>query len=92
MAKMPEAMQIAPGDECLKYLLLSHSHTGEGSVSVKFTSVRVVCQNTLMMAMDDGQKAYRVRHSKKMQFRLEELADFLGSKREASRTRPIGFD
>src|ERR1700730_7350626 len=32
-----------------------------------------------MMAMDDGQKAYRVRHSKKMQFRLEELADFLGS-------------
>jgi Domain of unknown function (DUF932) len=82
MAKMPEAMQIAPGDECLKYLLLSNSHTGEGSVSVKFTSVRVVCQNTLMMAMDDGQKAYRVRHSKKMQFRLEELADFLAVTQE----------
>ena len=44
---------------------------------VKFTSVRVVCQNTLMLAMDDGQKAYRVRHSKRMQFRLDELADFL---------------
>jgi phage/plasmid-like protein (TIGR03299 family) len=82
MAKMPEAMRIVPGDECFKYLLLSNSHTGEGSIAVKFTWVRVVCQNTLMMAMDDGQKAYRVRHSKKMQFRLEELADFLAITQE----------
>lgn len=77
MAKMPVAMEIVPGDECLKYLLLSNTHSGDGSVIVKFTSVRVVCQNTLMLAMDDGQKAYRVRHSKKMQFRLNELSDFL---------------
>lgn len=77
MAKMPGAMEIVPGDECLKYLLLSNTHSGDGSVTVKFTSVRVVCQNTLMLAMDDGQKAYRVRHSKQMQFKLEELADFL---------------
>jgi phage/plasmid-like protein (TIGR03299 family) len=77
MAKMPGAMQIVPDDECLKYLLLSNTHSGDGSVIVKFTSIRVVCQNTLMLAMEDGQKAYRVRHSKKMQFKLDELADFL---------------
>ncbi|HXG47419.1 MAG TPA: DUF932 domain-containing protein [Methylomirabilota bacterium] len=77
MAKMPEAMKIVRGDECLKYLLLSNTHSGDGSVIVKFTTVRVVCQNTLMLAMGDGQKAYRVRHSKQMQFKLEELADFL---------------
>jgi phage/plasmid-like protein (TIGR03299 family) len=82
MAKMPDAMEIVPGDECRKYLLLSNTHTGEGSVSVKFTSVRVVCQNTLMMAMEDGQKAYRVRHSKKMQFKLDELAEFLAITQE----------
>jgi phage/plasmid-like protein (TIGR03299 family) len=82
MAKMPEAMQIVPGDECLKYLLLSNTHSGDGSVIVKFTSVRVVCQNTLMMAMEDGQKAYRVRHSKQMQFKLDELADFLAITQE----------
>jgi phage/plasmid-like protein (TIGR03299 family) len=29
MARMPDAMQIVPGDECLKYLLLSNTHTGE---------------------------------------------------------------
>jgi len=70
MAKMPDAMEIVRGDECFKYLLLSNSHSGDGSVIVKFTTVRVVCQNTLMLAMEDGQKAYRVRHSKQMQFKL----------------------
>ena len=77
MAKMPDSMEIVPGDECQKYLLLSNTHSGNGSVIVKFTSVRVVCQNTLMLAMDDGQKAYRVRHSKSMRFKLNELAAFL---------------
>ena len=77
MARMPEIMEIVRGDECMKYLLLSNTHTGDGSVIVKFTSVRVVCQNTLMLAMEDGQKAYRVRHTKMMQFRLDELSKFL---------------
>jgi phage/plasmid-like protein (TIGR03299 family) len=77
MVRMPGAMEIVRGDECHKYLLLSNTHTGEGSVIAKFTSVRVVCQNTLIMALEDGQKTYRVRHSKKMQFRLDELAEFL---------------
>jgi phage/plasmid-like protein (TIGR03299 family) len=73
----PNAMQIVRGDDCCNYLLLSNTHTGEGSVSIKFTSVRVVCQNTLMLAMDDGQKAYFVRHSKNMLLRLDELAEFI---------------
>ncbi|WP_041584703.1 DUF932 domain-containing protein [Syntrophus aciditrophicus] len=82
MARMPDAMKIVSGDECFKYLLLSNTHSGEGSVIVKFTMVRVVCQNTLMLAMDDGQKAYRVRHSRQMQFKLNELADFLSITQE----------
>jgi phage/plasmid-like protein (TIGR03299 family) len=82
MARMPKAMEIVPGDECLKYLLLSNTHSGDGSVVVKFTSVRVICNNTLMMAMEDGQKAYRVRHSKQMHFKLDELADFLAITQE----------
>ena len=77
MARMPQTMEIVTGDGCFKYLLLSNTHSGDGSVAVKFTSVRVVCQNTLMLAMEDGQKAYRVRHSRQMQFKLNELADFL---------------
>lgn len=43
MAKMPQAMEIVRGDECFKYLLLSNTHAGDGSVIVKFTAMRVVC-------------------------------------------------
>ena len=55
----------------------SHTHSGDGSVVVNFTAMRVVGQNTLMLAMEDGQKAYRARHSKQMQFKLDELAGFM---------------
>ena len=82
MARMPESMEIVRGDDCFRYLLLSNTHSGEGSVIVKFTCVRVVCQNTLMLAMKDGQKAYHVRHSKQMQFKLDELAEFLAITQE----------
>ncbi|MHB8836194.1 MAG: DUF932 domain-containing protein [Candidatus Methylomirabilia bacterium] len=82
IARMPDVMKIAPSDECRKYLMLSNTHTGEGAVAVKFTAVRVVCQNTLMLAMSDGQKTYKVRHSRKMQERLRELTDLLAMTHE----------
>ena len=45
------------------YLLVATTHDGTSSVTVKFTSIRVVCANTLGLAL--GQAAapvYRVRH------------------------------
>jgi phage/plasmid-like protein (TIGR03299 family) len=78
MAKLPDIVKIAHNDECWKYLLLSNNHTGEGSVIVKFTMIRVVCQNTLMLSMEDGQKVFRIRHSKfKMFERLDDLTELI---------------
>ena len=77
MAKMPDMIQVVRGDECQKYLLLSNTHTGQGSVIVKFTAIRVVCQNTLMLATDDGQPAFRIRHSKVMTERLQQISDLI---------------
>ncbi|MEO8596425.1 MAG: DUF932 domain-containing protein [Candidatus Solibacter sp.] len=44
-----------------KYLLLSNSHDGSGSVQIKFTPTRLVCHNTLTMALQGGDTAIRVR-------------------------------
>lgn len=82
LAKMPESMEIVSGDECHRYLLLSNRHDGQGSVTIKFTSVRVVCQNTLMLAMKDGMNAYRVMHSSVMHERLDEIGEILGMARK----------
>src|SRR5438874_838717 len=73
-----QMMKAVRGDECQRYLLLSNTHTGQGSVIVKFTAIRVVCQNTLMLALEDGQPAFRVRHSSIMTDRLRAISDLIG--------------
>jgi phage/plasmid-like protein (TIGR03299 family) len=60
-----------------EYLLLSNTHTGQGSVVVKFTAIRVVCQNTLMLALQDGQPEFRVRHTSLMRDRLRAISDLI---------------
>ena len=40
LAKMPGVIQVIRGDDCNKYLLLSNTHSGQGSVTVKFTAIR----------------------------------------------------
>lgn len=51
-------------DRVAKYLLLSNSHDGTLAVKVGFTPVRVVCQNTLSMALNNNEsRLLRVRHT-----------------------------
>ncbi len=91
MALMPGNIEVVRGDECKKYLLLSNSHTGQGSVIVKFTAVRVVCQNTLTMAMNDGQTAFRVRHSAKMNERLDEVSGLIAAANQIYKDAALQF-
>lgn len=56
---------IVPGDEVLKYILLSNAHDGTMAIRVGFTPIRVVCHNTLSMAIDsNASKLLRIRHTK----------------------------
>lgn len=59
-----DPIEIVPGDEIEKFLLLSHSHDGSLAVRCGFTPIRVVCANTLAMAQgSDASKLIRVRHT-----------------------------
>ena len=64
LVKLNDRMVIADGDVVDRYLLLSNSHDGTGSVSIRFTPIRVVCQNTLNYAMKGGSSAIAVRHTR----------------------------
>lgn len=58
--------EIAVGgtvDRMNTYLLLATSFDGSMATVGKFTSVRVVCQNTLSMCMNDGEAKIAVPHS-----------------------------
>jgi phage/plasmid-like protein (TIGR03299 family) len=77
LAKLPEPIVVVGDDVADKYLLLSNSHDGESAVQVKFTPIRVVCQNTLTWALDDG-PTIRITHTVNMQERLAKARRLLG--------------
>lgn len=64
LAKCPNDLQILD-DKIRPYLLLSTAHDGSGALEVKLTLVRVVCNNTLSVAIADQSTAtVRVKHTK----------------------------
>ena len=81
LAKLPDTIQVVGDDIADKYLLLSNSHDGSSSVQVKFTPIRVVCCNTLTMALTQG-KGVRVAHTPSLPARMAAARDALGIIRE----------
>jgi len=77
-AKLPEVMRVAGNDILEQYLLLSTSHDGSGACSGMFTPERVVCQNTLNIAMGRATNTFRIRHTTKYKDKMEQAREALG--------------
>lgn len=69
-------------DEIRPYLLIMSPHVFGKALTIQYTTVRVVCWNTLNMALGSGLKGdgtgYRMLHSKKWEFAKEEAEHALG--------------
>ena len=69
-------------DKVNSYLLMHTSHDGSLAIQGSITPVRVVCQNTLNMAVGrDGRKAkqsFRVRHTASVQGKVQAAREALG--------------
>ncbi len=77
MAAMPNTTTVV--DDTLKqYLLLSTSHDGTRSVQINFTPVRVVCWNTLSLAVNTAQRSAFIRHTKNKSDQIVEAKRILG--------------
>lgn len=77
LAKLPDDIQVIGDDICEKYLLLSNSHDGKSSVQVKFTPIRVVCQITLTLALQQG-PTINIKHTRNLHERLLQAQNLLG--------------
>jgi phage/plasmid-like protein (TIGR03299 family) len=62
LAKIKEGFTLAGGDPVTGYLLLNNSHVVGKAMTVMFTPIRVVCNNTLTMALDNNGHRFRVMH------------------------------
>jgi hypothetical protein len=78
MASLRKHFEVVKDDLIARYLLLTHRHDGTGAIQVKFTPVRVVCQNTLNQALSEG-PSFRVAHTKSMHARLKKASDGLAA-------------
>jgi len=63
LARTGQETMLAGGDKVKAYLLLATSCDGSLATTAQFTSVRVVCNNTLQMAVGERKGAVRVPHS-----------------------------
>lgn len=63
LARMPDYIKINDKDIVDKYILLYNGHDGKTSVIAKVTPVRVVCNNTLQLAMKSEGAKISIRHS-----------------------------
>lgn len=76
LAKMPDTRVL--DDVVEPYLCLTNGHDGFSSLKVCMTPVRVVCQNTLNMALKGAKRTWTVRHSGNINAKMEEAQQTLG--------------
>ncbi|MFB9080172.1 DUF932 domain-containing protein [Flavobacterium procerum] len=78
-AKLPDYIRVGKGDDVTeKYIFLTTSHDGSGSITAAFTPIRIVCQNTLNASLRSMSNVVRIRHTSGAKQRLEDAHKVMG--------------
>lgn len=108
LAKVSDSFEILGGDRVDSYLLFSNPHLYGKSIDIRFTPVRVVCNNTLTFSLETSSvNAVTLSHRRKFDKEAvlemlgvastklgtyKETAEFLSSKRYTKETLEEYFD
>lgn len=76
LAKLPNKYQIAD-DEIDSYLVFTNAHDGSSGVKIAMTPIRVVCQNTLNMALNSAKRIWSTNHVGNISDRLNDAKNTL---------------
>ena len=77
LAKIKESFDILGGDQVDSYLLFSNPHMYGKSIDVRFTPIRVVCNNTLTLSLGQ-QVANSCKLNHRSEFNPEKVKEALG--------------
>lgn len=79
LAKLPEDMVLANGEKIEKFLLFTNTHDGSSPIRMLLTPVRVICANTLNMALSGGRnEGVSIRHTSSLEAKIQEAKRALG--------------
>lgn len=76
LARLPQRYIIS-GDEIAPYMVFMNSHDGSGSIKAAMTPVRVVCQNTLNLALDTARRSWSTNHTGDISGKMEDARNTL---------------
>jgi phage/plasmid-like protein (TIGR03299 family) len=76
LAKLPDRY-IIEGEQIEPYLVFSNSHDGSGAIKCAMTPVRVVCQNTLNIALSSAKRVWATVHVGNMASKMDEAHNTL---------------
>lgn len=76
LARMPERKIL--GEKFETYCVLTNSHDGKNAVQVACTPIRVVCNNTLNLALGSAKRIWSTRHCGTLEGKLADAKDTLG--------------
>lgn len=71
LAKLPQRYIIS-GDEIAPYLVFMNSHDGTGSIKAAMTPIRVVCMNTLNLALSTAKRSWSTNHTGNIAGKMED--------------------
>jgi phage/plasmid-like protein (TIGR03299 family) len=78
---VPREMVLDPqgaNDTTKLYLIVWTSHDGSVAVQAAITPVRVVCQNTLNLAMRSAKQSFKIRHTQTAEGKIQVARETLG--------------
>jgi phage/plasmid-like protein (TIGR03299 family) len=82
LARLPEFVEVG-GDDVGTYVYVANSHDGSMAVTAAVSPIRIVCANTLGMALRraegrDAQRTFKFRHVGDLQLKFEEARSVMG--------------
>ncbi|MBS5118076.1 MAG: DUF945 domain-containing protein [Clostridium sp.] len=76
LAKLPQRYIIS-GDKIDPYLVFMNSHDGTGAIKAAMTPIRVVCQNTLNLALSTARRSWSTIHTGDIHGKLQDARNTL---------------